>query len=269
MQNAALSAAGLTDWHYQRLPLPPELFEETVRSLPALDFAGINVTIPHKAAALEVADSASEAAAAIGAVNTLSFTGDGIAGENTDAPGFLAALPEAPAGKSVVVLGAGGSARAVVWALREAGAAEIRIWNRTADRAAAMASEFGVMQIAHPQAADILVNCTSVGLPGKTVKDLPLAAELLDRCSLVADLVYRSGGTPLLVEAERRGCAVVDGLEILVRQGAISFTAWTGLEAPLSVMRQAVRQDRPDGIDSADPNVQRPSSPPDGADRAP
>ncbi len=114
MQNAALSALGLSDWHYQRLPVPPALFEETVRALPGQGFAGANATIPHKRAALELADSASEAARAIGAANTLAFTSGGaIAADNTDAPGLIAALGFAPHGRRALVLGAGGSARAV------------------------------------------------------------------------------------------------------------------------------------------------------------
>src|SRR4051812_20056776 len=131
---------------YQRLPVPPELFAETVRALGAAGFTGANVTIPHKEAALAVADTASERARAIGAANTLSFGVDGsIAAENTDAPGFLAALPDPPAGRTAAVMGAGGSARAVVWALREAGAAEVRIWNRTPEKARKLAAEMGAV----------------------------------------------------------------------------------------------------------------------------
>jgi shikimate dehydrogenase len=127
MHNAALARLGLKEWHYQRLPVPPEVFEETVRGLPAAGFVGANVTIPHKEAALALAGEATDAARAIGAANTLSFAADGtIAAANTDAPGFLAALAgidQSPAGQTALVLGAGGSARAVAYGLREAGAA--------------------------------------------------------------------------------------------------------------------------------------------------
>ncbi len=146
MQRAALRALGLRDWHYQLLPAPPEVFEEIVRGLGAAGFRGANVTIPHKEAALAVADLASPRATAIGAANTLTFHDDGaIHADNTDAPGLLAALPQSPRGQSALVLGAGGSARAVVWALREAGA-DVTVWNRTAARADALAERDGRAQ---------------------------------------------------------------------------------------------------------------------------
>ena len=109
MHAAAFAAMGLEEWRYQHLPVPPELFSETVRALPGAGFAGANVTIPHKEAALAVADAPTERALAIGAANSLTFTGGGIEADNTDAPGFLAALPGSPQGRSALVLGAGGS----------------------------------------------------------------------------------------------------------------------------------------------------------------
>lgn len=242
MHNAALAELGLTGWRYQRLPVPPERFQETVRALGAAGFRGANVTIPHKEAALALADSASEAARAIGAANTLTFSGDGeIHAENTDAPGLIAALPSAPApGSTALVLGAGGSARAVAWALRQAGA-EVRIWNRTAARAAQVAADLGVYAVDGAEPADLLVNCTSVGLrdPSSTFKELPTSVESLRTYATVVDLVYIPQGTELLTIAAREGCAVVNGLEILVRQGALSLETWTGLPAPVDVMRAA------------------------------
>jgi shikimate dehydrogenase len=240
MHNAALAALGLRDFHYQRLPVPPEVFADTVRGLPAAGYVGANVTIPHKEAALALADSATDAARAIGAANTLSFGADGaIAASNTDAPGLLAALPSSPAGTTALVLGAGGSARAVAYALREAGAARVSVWNRTPRRARELAADLGVEAVDRPIAAELLVNCTSVGLADGEFKDLPIDADALGTYATVADLVYRAGGTGLVAEARRRGCAVVDGLEVLVRQGALSFQAWTGREAPIDVMRAA------------------------------
>src|SRR4051794_30532385 len=140
MQNAALEALGLRDWTYQRLPVPPELFEETVKGLPGSGFAGANVTIPHKEAALALATEATPEAQAIGAANTLTFDGDGaIRADNTDGPAILDVVA---AGGRALVLGAGGSARAALWALKQAGA-EVTIWNRTAERAVALAEELG------------------------------------------------------------------------------------------------------------------------------
>jgi shikimate dehydrogenase len=263
MQNAALMECGLKDWHYQRLPVPPEVFEETVRALPASGFVGANVTIPHKEAALALADAATAAARAIGAANTLTFAEDGsIHAANTDAPGFIAALEGAGvdlAGRTALVLGAGGSARGIVYALREAGAARVSVWNRTPERAAALAAGLGAELAYRPAPADLLVNCTSVGLADGAFKDLPVNADALGTYATVADLVYRAGGTGLVAEARRRGCTVVDGLEVLVRQGALSFEAWTGLTAPVDAMRDAARGANPDANDpgTSDPSDRR------------
>jgi shikimate dehydrogenase len=236
---AMMRAAGLA--RYQRLPVAPEAFADTVRALHGAGFGGANVTIPHKQAALALATTSSDAAREIGAANTLSFAADGsIAAENTDAPGLIAALGDRPVG-SALVLGAGGSARAVVWALRRAGA-DVSVWNRTPERAAGLDARL----VREALAADVLVNCTSVGLGrsstgGSEFKDLPLNADGLIKYTTVVDLVYRAGGTALIREAAKRGVDTVDGLEILVRQGALSFTLWTGLAAPLDVMRAAAR----------------------------
>ena len=245
MQNAALAAAGLADWRYLKLPLPPELFAETVRALPAAGFRGVNVTIPHKEAALALCTEASDAAREIGAANTLTFEREGaIVADNTDAPGLLAALGEAwdPAGRSALVLGAGGAARAAVWALLRAGAADVAVWNRTHERAVALASALGARAVQRPGAAEILVNCTSVGLADSdaTFKALPLQADSLGAGSCVVDMVYRDGGTRLLEAARTRGADVIDGLEILIAQGAASFERWTGRAAPRQAMREAV-----------------------------
>jgi shikimate dehydrogenase len=238
MHNAAFRALGLDDWLYVRLPLEPSRFAETVRALPASGYAGINVTIPHKEAALEIADSASEAAAAIGAANTLTFEAGAIEADNTDAQGFLDALGRPVAGLTALILGAGGAARAVAWALREAGAREVSIWNRSPDRAARVAAELGVRAAPRPVPADLLVNATSVGLHG-SVTDLPLSD--VGDPGLVADLVYSDQPPPVTAWAAERGTPCVDGLEVLVRQGARSFVRWTGQDPPLDLMREAVR----------------------------
>jgi shikimate dehydrogenase len=267
IHNAALVAFGMDGWRYQLLPVPPELFEETTRKLGAAGFVGANVTIPHKHAALALASEASAAAVAIGAANTLTFAADGtIAAENTDAPGLIAALDLKLGGTSALVLGAGGSARAAVWALREGGAREISVWNRTPERAEELARDLGVRPVRTPVPADLLVNCTSVGLIPSSGAILavtpPVAAsvrversaserEELNQLGLtfdqvgsypyVADMVYRTGSTQLLAAAREHGARTLDGLEILLAQGALSFELWTGRKPPLAVMRAALR----------------------------
>jgi shikimate dehydrogenase len=236
MMNAAFAELGL-DWRYVALPIAPERFAETVRALPASGYRAANVTIPHKLAALEVADELSDAGRAIGAVNTLTLHEDGrIAGDNTDAAGLLDALGDArPA--TALVLGAGGAARAAIWALADAGA-RVTVWNRTARRAKALAAEFGVEAADRPGPAEVLVNATPVGLrPDDTLEGLPLVD-----ARVVVDLVYGDAPTPLVRWAEERGARVVDGLEVLVRQGAGSLARWTGREPPVDAMRRALVQ---------------------------
>jgi shikimate dehydrogenase len=236
MMNAAFAELDL-GWHYFRLPVAPDRFEEIVRALPGSGYLGANVTIPHKVAAHDLADELTEAAAAIGAVNTLAFLDGRILGDNTDAGGLVDALDLELRGVSVLVLGAGGTGRAAVWALREAGA-DVAVWNRTPPRAAELAAELGVRHAAAPEPARVLVNVTSLGMHGE---DLP--AELgLDGLEpeLVADVVYGSEPTALCRWGEQQGARVVEGLEMLLRQGARSFERWTGQPAPLDVMRGAL-----------------------------
>ena len=234
MMNAAFAELGL-DWHYLALPVPPARFAEAVRALPGSGYRAANVTIPHKLAALEIADELTDTARGIGAVNTLTFSEDGrIGGDNTDAGGLLDALGD-PLPASALVLGAGGAARAAVWALREAGVT-VSVWNRTADRAKALARELDVG--AGRADAELLVNATSVGLHREdTLDGLPL----ID-ARVVADLVYAAEPTPLARWAEERGARLVDGLEVLLRQGARSLTVWTGRDAPVEAMRRALVQ---------------------------
>ena len=244
---AMMQAAGLE--RYQRLPVAPQVFADTVRALGAAGFRGANVTIPHKEAALAVATSASDAAREIGAANTLTFGAGGtIHADNTDAPGLLEALGRVPA--TALVLGAGGSARAAVWALLRAGT-DVSIWNRTPRRAEGL----GAKVVTTPGPAEVLVNCTSVGLDNSSSPfiNLALDADALVQYATVVDLVYRAGGTTLIREADRRGIATVDGLEVLVCQGALSFTLWTGRAAPRQIMRAAVRANPPDNECSLNP----------------
>ena len=245
MMGAALEALDLR-WRYLRLPVSPALFDETVLGLPGSGYRGANVTIPHKPAALRVATRATAAAAAIGAANTLTFEPDGaIEADNTDAGGFLDALGESPAGMHALVLGAGGAGRAVVWALREAGAAQVMLWNRTAERAAALASELHVEHVERPRAADVIVNATSVGL-GPDAEERAafdgLGLQSLEPPAVAVDMVYASGATPFTRWAAGGGGRLVGGLDILVAQGGRSLERWTGLTAPLDVMREAARK---------------------------
>jgi shikimate dehydrogenase len=239
MMTAALAELGL-DWRYVRLPVPPERFAETVRALPGSGYAGANVTIPHKLAAHDLADELSDAARAIGAANTLIFENGRVLADNTDAGGLLDALERPARGARALVLGAGGAGRAAVWALKGAGA-EVAVWNRTPGRAAALAEEMGVSHARDPEAADILVNSTSVGLrPGEdAVAEMGLGG--LPAPAVVVDLVYGSEPTALVRWAAENGASVVDGLEVLVRQGARSLERWTGLAAPVETMGQAAR----------------------------
>jgi shikimate dehydrogenase len=252
MHNAALAALGLRDWHYQRLPVPPELFAETTRALGGAGFLGVNVTIPHKEAAFALADEVSATARAIGAANTLTFKDGAIFAENTDAPGLIEAMSWAwgtgVQGQSALVLGAGGSARAAVWALIDAGASEVSVWNRTSQRAIELASDLGARAVPAPAAADILVNCTSVGLQRSAtdvhdpLQGLGLSSDQVGEYPHVVDLVYSDAPTPLLAAAEQAGVPTLGGLDILLAQGALSLEGWTGLPAPRDVMRRALEQ---------------------------
>jgi shikimate dehydrogenase len=244
MQNAALQEVGLTDWRYQLLPVPPDRFADTVQALRAAGFRGANVTIPHKPAALAVADTATDRARAIGAANTLTFADNGrIAADNTDAPALIDALPVPVRGAVALVLGAGGTARAAVWALLDAGAAEVRVWNRTPARARQLCAELGGTPVTAAEPADLLVHTTSSGLDVgiEAFKQLPVKADALNRYECVVDYVYSDRETGLVLAARTLGVPVVDGLELLVGQGALSFVQFTGRPAPVDVMRKAAR----------------------------
>jgi shikimate dehydrogenase len=252
MHSAALAELGLADeWSYEAIEVAPARFASRVRAMEGEGFVGANVTVPHKLAALELADRASEAAQAIGASNTLSFRAGRILAENTDAQGFLDSLPQPPNGQRALVLGAGGAARAVVWAL-SANGARVSIWNRTPERAETLAEELGASVVQsrgaglHGAGFDLLVNATSVGMgaassadAGSDLKALNLGADAIGETQLVVDLAYGPAPTELTRVARKRGVAVVDGLEVLVRQGAASLRIWTGQEPPIETMRRA------------------------------
>jgi shikimate dehydrogenase len=259
IHNAAFAALGLQDeWTYEAIEASPGEFAGLVRSLSERGFVGANVTVPHKREALRVADEASAAASEIGAANTLSFARAAIRADNTDGPGFLAALPASPGDRRSLVLGAGGAARAVVWALVREGAS-VEIWNRTPERARQLAAELGAglaqerrlgTEYRGPRTEDydLIVNATSVGMdspaPPNGVSDLKalcLDADGFRDRQVVVDLPYGVAETELIRAARAHGASVVDGLEVLVRQGAESFRVWTGLDPPLDAMRRAAR----------------------------
>ncbi len=245
MQNAALAELGLAgEWAYGAIDLAPDEFEHGVREMPGEGFVGANVTVPHKGAALALADSLSETAREIGAANTLSFEAGEVRADNTDAQGLLDALPESAGGKRALVLGAGGAARAAVWALVREGA-EVAVWNRTALRAEHLCAELGGAPVETPDQAayELIVNTSAAGLAGEDpFAELPLDPTGFASGQIVVDLVYGERPSPLLAAAEAAGAATVDGIEVLVRQGALSLRIWTGREPSLEAMRAAARR---------------------------
>ena len=253
MQSAALAELGLGDeWSYEAIEVAPDAFEQRVRAMANEGFAGANVTVPHKGAALSLADELSETAREIGAANTLVITHDAESGEtgeivvraeNTDAEGLLRSLPGTPRDRRALVLGAGGAARAVVWALLREGA-EVEVWNRTELRSQHLCEELGGTPATTPEqsAYELIVNTTAVGLAGEDpFAELPLASDAFGAEQIVVDMVYGGEPTALLRAAEAAGASTVDGIEILVQQGALSLEIWTGRPAPLDTMRAAAR----------------------------
>ncbi len=228
------------DGAYVPLAVAPENLEPALRALPRMGFAGANLTVPHKESALALVDSVEPLARRIGAVNTLVIGADGrIEGRNTDAFGFAENLRQsfadfAPAAGPAVVLGSGGSARAVVAALLEAGAPEIRLVNRTMGRAESVAAALGgkirpldwEARAGALADAAILVNTTTLGMAGEAPLDLALDA--LPRQAIVSDLVYAPLQTELLRRARQRGNRILDGLGMLLHQARPGFAAWFG-----------------------------------------
>jgi len=232
--------------NYVLLPVQPEHLGDAVRGLRALGFAGCNLTIPHKVAAMALVDRVDPLAARIGAINTLVVEKDGtLAGYNTDAYGYIQSLLDAQpdwradAGP-VTVLGAGGAARAILVALAERGAKDIRLCNRSLDKAQALAAEFGAPIRAIPweqraEALDgcaLLVNTTSLGMKGQA--PLEISLDRLPRHALVSDIIYVPLETPLLAAARARGHVAVDGLGMLLNQARPAFEHWFGVRPELT-----------------------------------
>ena len=231
---------------YVLLPVQPEQIESALRSLPVLGFAGCNLTIPHKVAALNVVDRVDPLAQRIGAVNTIVVEPDGsLTGKNTDGYGYIQSLRDAqPAWKATtgpaVVLGAGGAARAVIVGLIDSGASEIRLTNRSWAKAHDMAQEFGGPVRAIPwedrhdalAGAALLVNTTNQGMHGEAALDLRL--DKLPEHALVSDIIYVPLETPLLEAARLRGHMTVNGLGMLLNQARPAFAAWFGVEPAIT-----------------------------------
>lgn len=253
MHNAAFRSLDM-DWVYVPFPVRPEKLGRAVRGLEALNVRGVNVTIPHKEAVIEYVDELHETASLIGAVNTLEFDDGTVRGYNTDADGCLRALEEVTSvrNSSVLILGAGGAARACAFRLALAGASGILILNRTPERAHSLAGDIGeklgfdVSSGGYdliPEAAvdaDIIIDTTPVGMHPHTDDEALVTAELMHEGMVVYDLVYNPVRTVLLREAEKASAVPVSGLKMLVYQGAESFRIWTGRKAPVNVMEEAV-----------------------------
>ena len=253
-QQAALDAIGF-DGTYEPWDVAPEGVGEFVAGLRAPGALGINVTVPHKEAVIPFLDEVDDWASTAGAVNTIVNHEGRLTGHNTDGIGFLRALREGadfePRGRNVLVLGAGGSARGVVYALARAGIAQLYVANRTLERAERLASisvDSGVAAEALrlPDAAGVasevslIVNCTSMGMVhGPDETGTPLPESDIPASVLVNDLVYNPLETPLLRQAARAGAATLGGIQMLVYQGAASFEMWTGEDAPVAVMLEA------------------------------
>lgn len=248
MQQAALDALAL-DARYQALDVPPAALPGAVAALRCDPWWGANVSVPHKETVVRWVDLLSPAAKRLGAVNTIVRCGAQLIGDNTDLVGFqhsLARLPWAVAQAPVVVLGAGGAARAVVAALHDLGA-HITIANRNPERARALAAELApdAHVLSDPDAlaeavrgAQLLVQTTTVGMHGGPPGS-PLPLGVLPRQGAVIDLIYRPLRTPLLEAAEAAGLVLQNGLPMLVAQGAAALTLWTGRAAPVALMQQA------------------------------
>ena len=246
MHNAAFRELGL-DWVYLAFEVAPGNVASAFAGIRALGIAGLSVTIPHKAAALDEVDEATPVARAVGAVNTVvPQDGGRLLGDNTDGAGFLASLAEEgfdPAGRTCMVVGAGGAARAVVHALASVRAAEVMVANRTPAKAESVAALAGVVgrvaSTSEVGRAELVVNATPLGLSGRTGDDLPVDAALLGPGQLVVDLVPNPPVTPLMRAARVAGSRTTGGLGMLVHQGALAFELWTGVPAPLEAMRAA------------------------------
>ena len=254
MMERAFVAAEL-DWRYLTLEVSPDNLEDAMRGLRAMGFRGANFTIPHKVAVIQYLDELSEAAELMGAVNCVNRVDDKLVGENTDGKGFVDSLRGVTdvAGKRVVILGAGGAARAIAVELGLSGVADITIVNRTEQRGQELAdllsdkvkitARYVAWEGDHsvPEDVDILINATSIGL-GDADARVAVDVKSMRESLVVADVVFNPAQTRFLRDATDRGCTPLDGLGMLVNQGVIGFRIWTGVEPDAQVMREALEE---------------------------
>ncbi len=254
MMEKAFVDVGL-DWRYLTLEVAPENLAAAVAGMRAMGFRGCNLTIPHKVAVIQHLDRTSEAAGLMGAVNCVHRVGDELIGENTDGKGFVQSLRDVtdPAGKHVIILGAGGAARAIAVEVALAAAAGITIVNRDPQRGQELADLInnklnvpttyvpweGDYQV--PPEAEVVINATSIGL-GDAEARVPLDVATLEADMVVADVIFNPPETRLLRDARERGCTTLDGLGMLVNQAVIGFRIWTGQDASAEVMRDALEE---------------------------
>ena len=260
MVEAAYRHHGI-DARYLNCEVAPEALADAVRGARAMGWIGFNCSIPHKVAVIEHLDGLGESAALIGAVNTAVRRDGAWIGENTDGQGFMAALRTVVdlAGKSLVILGAGGAARAIAVEAALAGAAKITVVNRGRERGETLAALLSTLaaaapsgvaltaafvpwdgELSVPEGTDVLVNATSIGLFPDVDARLPLDPESLRPGTVVADVIPNPPRTRLIRDAEARGCTVLDGLGMLVNQGVIAIRHWTGVDPDPAVMRAAL-----------------------------
>ncbi|MEW6592719.1 MAG: shikimate dehydrogenase [Candidatus Hadarchaeota archaeon] len=255
-QNAAFNSMNM-DAIYVAVDVPESSLADAVGGVRALGIAGFNVTIPHKISVMKYLDELDESAKSAGAVNTVSNRRGRLVGYNTDGEGALRALRQAAGpvkGKQVVLIGAGGAARGIAVSLVKAGA-ELVIANRTSEKAKALAStvselggEVSIVPVQKPSlkktidCADMLINATSVGMHPDSGETL-VTSGMMHRNLIVMDIVYKPLQTRFLKEARKAGAKTIDGLGMLVQQGALSFEIWTGKRAPVKVMEAAVRRE--------------------------
>jgi shikimate dehydrogenase len=257
MQDAAFQALGL-NWRYLTIEVAPDGLRDAILGMRAFGMKGANFTIPHKVAVIEYLDEVAPDAAIIGAVNTVRRDGERLIGENTDGKGFLRGVRTDagvdPKNKRVVVLGAGGAARAIVTELALAGAADVLALNRSVTRGERMVADLvskiqapirfqpwqGIYAV--PDDVDILVNATSIGLYPDIDAMPPVNLRAARPGMLVCDAVFNPPETRLIFAARELGLPVLDGLAMLVYQGVIGFELWTGRKAPEAVMKDALRR---------------------------